>query len=94
MKVIEYPDELYVGEFVWVIERTARTGNDDDVYRNRITGIGCFDVGHPRIGFKYVHGSYMPEYFASFDEIGKTVFFSKEEAEAALKKEKRDAKNT
>lgn len=89
MKTIIYPKELCVGSFIWVIERKDRTGNEDDVYKNRITGIGIFDVGYGRIGFKYVHGSYMPEYFASFDEIGKTVFFSKEEAEAALRKEKR-----
>lgn len=92
MKTIEYPDELYVGSFIWVIEREAITGNQDAVYRNRITGIGLFDVGYTRIGFKYVHGSYMPEYFASFDEIGKTVFFSEKEAEAALRKEKKTCK--
>ena len=92
MKTIAYPDDLYVGGLIWVIERKDRTGNEDAVYRNKITGIGLFDVGYTGIGFKYVHGSYMPEYFAGFDEIGKTVFFSEREAEAALREEKRRAK--
>jgi hypothetical protein len=93
METIAYPDELYVGMYIWVIERKNRTGNEDAVYRNCITAIGIFDVGYSAVGFRYVHGSYMPEYFARFDEIGKTVFFSEKEAEAALRKEKRHAKN-
>lgn len=88
MKTIEYPDSIHVGMHVFVIEREERTGNPDAIYENRITAIGTFwSQFWTNTGFYY---SYIyantPEYFAEFSEIGKTVFFTREEAEKALKK--------
>lgn len=89
MKIFSYPDELYVGRDIYVIERTERTGNEDAVYKNKVTAIGIFEY---HVGFRYTYQSNHPEYVADFDEIGKTVFFTKAEAEAALKREKNNAR--
>ena len=87
-KVIEYPDSLHVGKHIFVIECEDRTGNPDAVYENRVTAIGTFwSYFWTDTGFYYSYiGANTPEYFAAFDEIGKTIFFTREEAEKALKK--------
>lgn len=78
---IEVPvDWMRYKRTVYIIEDEQITGNPPAVYPNIVDG---FFPG----GFLHHYaGGNTPQYYEYFDEIGKTVFSSKEEAEKTLAK--------
>lgn len=86
---IEVPvDWLYIGSRIYIIEPNLRTGVGSDwPFPNTVKGFS-------KTGFFHQHDNSTPVYHIPFSEIGNTVFETKEEAFAALKKLKEKSNET
>lgn len=78
-------DWLYSGARVFIIEDEDTTGNPPHVYPNTVLSFTLH-------GFYHRYSYDTPVYFKPFDEIGGTVFETKQQAEAALKRYMRNRK--
>lgn len=83
------PDWLVSGHHIYVIEPPENTGMmEDKVFLNRIISVSENDRT-----FSYRFDTGFPVFTASFDDIGKTVFEIRCEAEEKLKKMKKAKAN-
>lgn len=77
-RLILLPDRFYVGQHIWVIESSFRTGNPTAVIRNTVKG---FD----HAGIYYRYDSSTPVYYERWEDFNKTFFVDRDIADKVFK---------
>ena len=77
-RLIILPDMFYVGQHIWVIESSYRTGNPTAVVRNTVKG---FD----HAGIYYRYDSATPVYHELWEDFNKTFFVDRDMADRVFK---------